>query len=92
MNNETNETVVVFNLDRVGAKKFAKATSKGVGRQLAIVLDNKIISAPTISEAIVAGSGQISGDFTFAPLLKNEYEFSSSTYSGFLPNFCLSVA
>ena len=65
MNNETNETVVVFNLDRVGAKKFAKATSKGVGRQLAIVLDNKIISAPTISEAIVAGSGQISGDFTF---------------------------
>ena len=39
--------------------------SKGVGRQLAIVLDNKIISAPTISEAIVAGSGQISGDFTF---------------------------
>ena len=53
MNNETNETVVVFNLDRVGAKKFAKATSKGVGRQLAIVLDNKIISAPTISEAIV---------------------------------------
>ena len=65
MNNETNETVVVFNLDRVGAKKFAKATSKGVGKQLAIILDNKIISAPTISEAIVAGSGQISGDFTF---------------------------
>ena len=65
MNNQTNETVVVFNLDRVGAKKFGKATSKGVGKQLAIVLDSKIISAPTISEAIVGGSGQITGNFTF---------------------------
>ena len=65
MNNQTNETVVVFNLDRVGSKKFGKATSKGVGRQLAIILDNKIISAPTISEAIIGGSGQITGDFTF---------------------------
>ena len=65
MNNQTNETVVVFNLDRVGAKKFAKATTTGVGKQLAIILDNKIISAPTISEAIVGGSGQITGNFTF---------------------------
>ena len=65
MNNQTNETVVVFNLDRVGSKKFAKATTAGVGKQLAIILDNKIISAPTISEAIVGGSGQITGNFTF---------------------------
>ncbi len=65
MNNQTNETVVVFNLDRVGAKKFAKATKSGVGRKLAIILDNKIISAPTISEAIVGGSGQITGNFDF---------------------------
>ena len=65
MNNQTNETVVVFNLDRVGAKKFGKATSSGVGRQLAIILDKKIISAPTISEAILGGSGQITGNFTF---------------------------
>ena len=65
MNNQTNETVVVFNLDRVGSKKFAKATKNGVGRQLAIVLDKKIISAPTISEPIVGGSGQITGNFTF---------------------------
>ena len=49
----------------MGAKKFAKATTSGIGRQLAIILDNKIISAPTINEAIVGGSGQISGNFTF---------------------------
>ena len=65
MNNQTNETVVVFNLDRVGSKKFGKATSNNVGRQLAIILDNKIISAPTISESIIGGSGQITGDFNF---------------------------
>ncbi len=65
MNNQTNETVVSFNLDRVGAKKFGKATSSGVGRSLAIVLDGKIISAPVIREPIVGGSGQISGNFNF---------------------------
>ena len=65
MNNQTNETVVSFNLDRVGAKRFGKATSTGIGKQLAIILDGKIISAPVIRDAIVTGSGQISGDFTF---------------------------
>ena len=65
MNTETNETVVSFSLDRVGAKKFGRATSTGVGKQLAIVLDGKIISAPTIREPIISGSGQISGGFTF---------------------------
>ena len=65
MNNETNETVVSFTLDRVGAKRFGKATSTGIGKQLAIVLDRKIISAPVIRDTIASGSGQISGGFTF---------------------------
>jgi protein-export membrane protein SecD len=65
MDTQTNETVVTFSLDRVGAKKFGKATSTGVGKRLAIVLDGKIISAPSIREPIVGGSGQISGNFTF---------------------------
>jgi preprotein translocase subunit SecD len=65
MNNQTNETVVSFTLDRVGAKRFGKATRTGVGKQLAIVLDGKIVSAPVIRDAIVSGSGQISGNFTF---------------------------
>ena len=65
MNNETNETVVSFSLDRVGAKRFGKATSTGIGKQLAIVLDGKIISAPVIRDTIASGSGQISGGFTF---------------------------
>jgi len=65
MDTQNNETVVNFSLDRVGAKKFAKATSTGVGKRLAIVLDGKIISAPSVREPIVGGSGQISGNFTF---------------------------
>ncbi len=65
MDNQTNETVVTFNLDRVGSKKFGKATTEGVGKRLAIILDGKIISAPSIREPIVTGSGQISGNFTF---------------------------
>ena len=65
MDTQTNETVVSFTLDRVGAKKFGKATSTGVGKRLAIILDGKIISAPSVREPIIGGSGQISGDFTF---------------------------
>ena len=65
MDTQSNETVVSFSLDRVGAKKFGKATSTGVGKRLAIVLDGKIISAPSVREPIIGGSGQISGDFTF---------------------------
>jgi protein-export membrane protein SecD len=65
MNNQTNETVVSFTLDRVGAKRFGKATSTGIGKQLAIVLDGKIVSAPIIRDTIASGNGQISGNFTF---------------------------
>ena len=63
--NRNNESIVSFALDRVGTKKFARATQKNVGKRLAIILDNKIISAPQIREAILGGNGQISGSFTF---------------------------
>jgi len=65
MDSQTNETIVSFSLDRVGAKRFGRATSTGIGKQLAIVLDGKIISAPVIRDTIASGSGQISGGFTF---------------------------
>jgi len=65
MDTQNNETIVSFTLDRVGAKKFAKATTSGIGKRLAIVLDGKIISAPVIQDAIIGGAGQISGGFTF---------------------------
>ncbi len=63
--NRNNQNTVNFSLDRAGAKKFARATKNNVGKRLAIILDNKIISAPVINEAILSGNGVITGDFTF---------------------------
>ncbi|MDC1112337.1 protein translocase subunit SecD [Candidatus Pelagibacter sp.] len=81
MDNQTNETVVSFTLDRIGAKRFGKATSTGIGKQLAIVLDGKIISAPVIRDTIASGSGQISGGFTF----KSATDLALLLRSGALP-------
>jgi len=65
IDNSTNTTHVSFVLDRVGAKRMAKVTTNYIGRRLAIVLDNKIISAPQIREPILGGNGIITGDFNF---------------------------
>ena len=65
LDNQINEPIVSFTLDRLGAQKFGKTTSESVGKRLAIILDGKIISAPSIREPITAGNGNITGDFTF---------------------------
>jgi preprotein translocase subunit SecD len=54
---------VNFELTSEGAKIFGEATAKMIGKRLAIVLDNKVISAPVIRSRI-SSSGQITGDFT----------------------------
>jgi len=58
------QPVVSFRFDSVGAKRFGDATRENVGRLFAIVLDGKVISAPVIRDAILGGSGIISGSFT----------------------------
>lgn len=63
---QTNEPVVTFRFNSAGATRFAKITRDNVGRPFAIVLDNKVISAPVIQQAITGGSGQISGNFSVA--------------------------
>jgi preprotein translocase subunit SecD len=60
----TGEAIVSFKFNTTGARKFAQATSENVGQPFAIVLDNKVISAPVIREPITGGQGQISGNFT----------------------------
>lgn len=47
-----------------GGKKFSDITKRNIGKQLPIVLDNQIISSPTVQEQIVGGSAQITGTFT----------------------------
>jgi preprotein translocase subunit SecD len=56
--------VVSFRFNAAGAKKFGDATRENAGKFLAIVLDDKVISAPRINEPILGGSGIISGSFT----------------------------
>ena len=59
----TGEPVVTFRFDAAGAKRFAMVTQENVGLPFAIVLDDKVISAPVIREPILGGTGQISGNF-----------------------------
>ncbi len=62
--NINSSPLVTFKLDSYGAKKFAYFTKNNIGRNLAIVLDNEVVSAPVIRDAITTGNGQISGNFT----------------------------
>ena len=62
--NQTGEWVVNFTFDSVGARRFADVSTANVGKRFAIVLDDKVISAPVIRVPITGGRGQISGDFT----------------------------
>ncbi len=60
---ENNLPAVSFSLNQDGARKFGDFTQANVGRQLAIILDNRVFSAPTI-ETRIAGEGRITGSFT----------------------------
>jgi preprotein translocase subunit SecD len=61
---QNGEAVVSFRFDSVGGRRFGEATRLNSGHLFAIILDNKIISAPVIREPILGGSGVISGRFT----------------------------
>jgi len=62
--NQTGEPVVSFRFNNTGARKFGEITAANVGKLFAIVLDNKVITAPVIRSPILGGSGIISGSFT----------------------------
>jgi SecD/SecF fusion protein len=77
----TNEPIVNFKFTFKGGQSFAEATTQNVGRALAIVLDNEVISAPRILQPITGGQGQISGRFTVEDVNK----LSVALKSGALP-------
>ncbi|WP_309498210.1 protein translocase subunit SecD, partial [Sulfurovum sp.] len=60
---ESNQPVINFTLNGQGAKIFGDFTGKSVGKRMAVVLDNKVYSAPNINERIGGGRVQISGRF-----------------------------
>ncbi|MBK5924455.1 protein translocase subunit SecD [Rhodovulum sulfidophilum] len=61
---QNGEPSVTFRFNPSGARKFGQYTAEHVGSPFAIVLDDEVISAPVIREAIPSGSGQITGNFT----------------------------
>ncbi|SFV90244.1 Protein-export membrane protein SecD (TC 3.A.5.1.1) [hydrothermal vent metagenome] len=61
---KNNQPVINFTLNGQGAKIFGDFTAKAVGKRMAVVLDNKVYSAPVIRERIGGGRVQISGSFT----------------------------
>ena len=61
---QTNEPQVAITFNSAGGKRFARVTQQNVGKPFAIILDNQVISAPDIREAILGGRASISGSFT----------------------------
>lgn len=74
------QPVINFTLNSEGAKIFGDFTAGNVGNRLAIVLDNKVYSAPNIRERIGGGSGQISGGFS----VKEAHDVAIALRSGAL--------
>lgn len=77
---ETNTPNVSFTLKPEGANKFRRATQENVGRQLAIILDGTVFSAPVIQSTIY-DQGQITGQFT----LEEAQNLALTLRSGALP-------
>jgi preprotein translocase subunit SecD len=73
--------MVSFKFNLKGAQRFGQATSENVGRRMAIVLDNEVVSAPRINTPITGGSGQITGNFT----VKQANDLSILLRAGALP-------
>lgn len=61
---QTGKPVVSLVFTQEGANKFSNLTEQNVGKPLAILLDQEVVSAPIVQEKITGGTAQISGDFT----------------------------
>ncbi|MBP9753032.1 MAG: protein translocase subunit SecD [Proteobacteria bacterium] len=78
---DSNQPAVSIQFDTPGAKKFAEISANNIKRQFAMVLDDKIISAPVFNSAISGGSAIISGSFTY----KEANELALLLRAGSLP-------
>jgi len=79
--NEEGLPSVTIQFDSAGSRRFARVTQENVGRPFAIILDNSVISAPSIREPILGGSASISGSFT----VETANQLAISLKSGRLP-------
>ena len=75
------QPVVTIAFNTTGARRFGRVTQENVGKPFAIILDDKVLSAPNINEPILGGSAQISGNFT----VETANELAVNLASGKLP-------
>ena len=78
---QTNEPVVSLRFNTAGARRFGRVTQENVGKPFAIILDDKVLSAPNINEPILGGQAQISGSFT----VESANQLAIALASGKLP-------
>ena len=78
---ENGAPAISFKFNNAGAKRFARVTQENVGKPFAIILDNRVLSAPNIQTPILGGSGQITGNFT----VESANALAVSLASGKLP-------
>jgi preprotein translocase subunit SecD len=72
---------IELGFNTAGARRFARATQENVGKPFAIILDDKVLSAPNINEPILGGNAQIAGNFT----VQSAHDLAVSLQSGKLP-------
>jgi preprotein translocase subunit SecD len=77
----TGKPQVQLNFTSAGTKKFGEITQRTVSKRLAIILDNQIIEAPTVNQAILTGDAVISGGFT----IDTANQLSTQLNAGALP-------
>lgn len=78
---DNNSPAVSFRFNSIGSTRFGRATAENVGKLFAIVLDDKVISAPQIRSPITGGQGIITGNYTTA----EANDFSILLRAGSLP-------
>jgi preprotein translocase subunit SecD len=79
--NQDGQPVVSITFDAAGARRFGRVTQENVNKPFAIILDDKVLSAPNINEPILGGQAQISGNFT----VESANQLAIALASGKLP-------
>ncbi len=72
---------IEIGFNTAGARRFGRVTQENVGKPFAIILDDKVLSAPNINEPILGGNAQITGNFT----VQSAHDLAVSLASGKLP-------
>jgi preprotein translocase subunit SecD len=72
---------ISITFDTAGARRFGRTTQENVNKPFAIILDDKVLSAPNINEPILGGQAQIMGNFT----VQSAHDLAVSLASGKLP-------